>query len=185
MRLDKTIAKAALLAAAMTLGGCAESEYSGYACHLVINNQTMQNMTLGSAMNSLSPGVFCRISRDGTTRFKFETNQGDSPTYSTMTAIDQKAQWTIGIYNAVIVGFARDTGVFYAYDNQCRNCYEGSGMPRYALRITPDGLATCQSCHRQYDMNNRGMLAKGDKGKGMIVYRASTTGPFGVLSVNN
>lgn len=181
-------AKAAALlcgCSALMLGACADSEYSRYACHLVINNQTMQNMTLGSAMNSMSTGVFCRISREGTTRFKFETNQGGDPTYSTLTAIDQKAQWTIGIYNAVIVGFGSGTGRFYAYDSQCRNCYEGSGMPRYTLEITPDGLATCRSCHRQYDMNNGGVLAKGDRGKGMIVYRASTTGPLGVLSVNN
>ena len=68
-------------AAVMLLSACADSEYSNYPCHLVINNSTMQNMTLGSAMNAMSPGVFCRISRDGKTRFKFETNQNSEPSY--------------------------------------------------------------------------------------------------------
>ena len=108
-------------AAVMLLSACADSEYSNYPCHLVINNSTMQNMTLGSAMNAMSPGVFCRISRDGKTRFKFETNQNSEPSYGMLTAIDQKAQWTIGIYNAIIVGFGNQTGKFYAYDRpECR-----------------------------------------------------------------
>lgn len=172
-------------AAVMLLSACADSEYSNYPCHLVINNSTMQNMTLGSAMNAMSPGVFCRISRDGKTRFKFETNQNSEPSYGMLTAIDQKAQWTIGIYNAIIVGFGNQTGKFYAYDSQCRNCYESSGLTRYALTMNTDGTATCRYCHRVYDMNSGGILIKGDKGRGMIEYRGNTTGTFGILTVNN
>lgn len=174
----------ALALTVMPLSSCADSEYSNYPCHLVINNSTMQNMTLCSAMTQ-SAGVFCRISRDGTTRFKFESNHGGDTTYGAMTAIDQKAQWTIGVYNAVIVGFGSQDARLYAYDGQCRNCYESTGLTRYALTMNPDGTATCRSCHRVYDMNNGGILVKGDKGRGMIVYRGTTTGPLGVLTVNN
>ncbi len=163
---------------------CADSEYSKYACHLVINNATMQNMTLGSAMTENSPGVFVRISREGTTKFKFESNQG-STSYGSITAIDQKAQWTIGIYNGVIVGFGAIDGKFMAYDNQCPNCYESSGLTRYALTMNTDATATCRYCHRVYDLNNSGILVKGDKGRGLIKYRAYTTGTFGVLQINN
>lgn len=174
-----------LFSVAILLSACGESEYSRYVCHLVINNNTMMNMTLGSAMTENSPGVFCRISREGTTRFKFESNQSSTPTYGAIIAIDQKAQWTIGIYNGIIVGFGNLDHKFHAYDNQCRNCYESSGLTRYALTMNSDGTATCKSCHRVYDMNNDGILVKGDKGSGLIRYRATTTGPLGVLSVNN
>lgn len=174
-----------LFAVVILFSACGESEYSRYVCHLVINNNTMMNMTLGSAMTENSPGVFCRISREGTTRFKFESNQSSTPTYGAIIAIDQKAQWTIGIYNGIIVGFGNLDHNFHAYDNQCRNCYESSGLTRYALTMNADGTATCKSCHRVYDLNNDGILVKGDKGSGLIRYRATTTGPLGVLSVNN
>ncbi len=163
---------------------CADSEYSRYACHLSINNATMQNMTLGSAMTENSPGIFVRISREGTTQFKFESNQGTT-TYGAITAIDQKAQWTIGIYNGVIVGFGAIDRKFMAYDNQCPNCYESSGLTRYALTMNTDATATCRYCQRVYDLNNGGILVKGDKGSGLIKYRAYTTGTFGVLQINN
>lgn len=166
------------------LFSCADSEYSRYACHLSINNATMQNMTLGSAMTEDSPGIFVRISREGTTRFKFESNQGTT-TYGAITAIDQKAQWTIGIYNGVIVGFGAIDRKFMAYDNQCPNCYESSGLTRYALTMNTDATATCRYCQRVYDLNNGGILVKGDKGRGLIKYRAYTTGAFGLLQINN
>lgn len=171
--------------ATLSLFACADSEYSNYACHLVVNNLTLKNMMLGSAMTQESPGVFCRISMEGTTRLKFESNQSSEPSYSAALSIDQKANWSIGIYNAIIVGFGNLDGKFHAYDNQCPNCYESSGLPRYGLTMNTDGTATCKSCHRSYDMNNDGLLVKGDKGRGLIRYRAQTTGPFGVLSVNN
>ena len=88
------------------------------------------------------------------------------------------------VYNGIIVGFSNLDGKFYAYDNQCRNCYESTSLPRYQLTLGVDGLATCKSCHRVYDMNSHGILVKGDKGKGMIRYKGNTTGAYGVLTVN-
>lgn len=164
---------------------CADSEYSNYRCHLVINNNIIKDNTLASAMNENSTGVFCRISLDGTRQYKFESNQGGTPTYGTLTAIDQNAKWAIGVYNGIIVGFSNIDHTFMAYDNQCRNCYESSGLTRYALTMNTNGTATCKNCRRIYDMNNNGNIINGDNGKGLIRYRASTTGPLGVLSVNN
>ncbi len=171
--------------AVAAFSGCADAEYSGYACRLVINNLNVNNMTLASAMTAASPGVFCRISKQGTTRFMFESNQGGVPTYALLNAIDQNSNWVIGIYNGIIVGFGNLDGTFHAYDNQCPNCYPSTGLPRYALSLGVDGKATCKSCKRVYDMNNNGLLVSGDQGKGLIKYRAATTGPFGVLSVYN
>lgn len=171
--------------AATMLYSCGDSEYSRYSCHLVINNLNVKDPTLSSAMTEASPGVFCRISKEGTKRFKYESNQNSEATYSNQNSIDQSANWTLGIYNGIIVGFGNLDQKFHAYDNQCPTCYEGSGLPRYALTMNTDGTATCKSCHRVYDMNNDGIRIKGDKGKGLIRYRATTTGPLGVLSVNN
>lgn len=168
------------------LSACADSEYSKYRCYLMINNNNIKDITLASAMNIASPGIFCRISMEGTSRFKFESNQGGAPTYGTMTAIDQNSKWTIGIYNGIIVGYGNMDNKFHAYDNQCKNCYESSGLTRYALTLNTNGTATCRSCHRVYDLNNDGNLISGDKGDGLIRYRTNNNPvPYGVLAVNN
>lgn len=165
---------------------CADSEYSKYRCYLMINNNIIKDNTLASAMNAAAPGIFCRISMEGTSKFKFESNQGGSPTYSVLTAIDQNSKWTIGVYNGIIVGYGNLDNKFHAYDNQCKNCYESSGLTRYALTMNTNGTATCKSCHRVYDLNNGGHLISGDKGKGLITYRTgSNPVPYGVLAVNN
>jgi hypothetical protein len=58
-------------------------------------------------------------------------------------------------------------------------------MPRYQLSMASDGTASCRNCKRKYDMNNGGIITNGSQGNKLIRYRASTTGPMGVLSINN
>lgn len=169
----------------LLFSACADSEFSRYRCYLMINNNILKDITLASAMNAAAPGIFCRISMEGTARFKFESNQGGTPTYSVMTSIDKNSKWMIGVYNGIIVGYGNDQK-FHAYDNQCKNCYESSGLTRYALTMNTDGTAVCKSCHRVYDLNNNGNITKGDKGDGLIRYRTNANPvPYGVLSVNN
>ena len=65
------------------------------------------------------------------------------------------------------------------------NCYEESNLPRYPLTMLTTGKAKCNNCHREYDMNNGGIVSKGDNGRKLIRYKASTTGVQGILSVVN
>jgi len=90
--------------------------------------------------------------------------------------------------NGLIVGYGNlsDPPIFYAFDRECPNCYDDSRVPirSFPLRMTSNGMAVCQTCQREYDMNNGGNIVKGDGGNKLTRYRASTTGPYGVLSVN-
>lgn len=189
--MKKSINKFLLICSAIILAACtAENEYSNNRCYFVFENSTHMNVTLQSAMNSVSPGIFCRISetvRNGKTSFRFESNQGGAPTYSDATAVDLRRTRMLGLYNAIIVGFGNlsSPAVFYAYDNQCPNCYADTGLMRYALTMNSNGTATCSTCRRSYDLNNGGVITQGDSGSHLIRYRASTTGPLGILSVNN
>lgn len=175
----------------MLLVACsAENEYSNISCYFIFDNSTHQDFTLQSAMNSVSPGIFCRISetvRSGKTSFKFESNQGGEPTYKDANAVDMRRSRALGLYNAVIVGFGNlsTPAVFYAYDNQCPNCYNSTGLMRYAMTMNSNGTVSCKSCGRTYDLNNGGVITKGESGSHLIRYRASTTGPLGILSVTN
>ena len=93
----------------------------------------------------------------------------------------------LGVYNktGIIVGYGNlsSPAVFYCYDSQCPNCYAETNMMNYKLEFDSRGIATCPKCKREYDLNNNGLPSTG--GKKLIKYRATTTGPLGILSVNN
>jgi hypothetical protein len=171
------------------LGSCdkREFEYSSHRVRLVYDNSLHLDVTLSGAMNSLAPGTFCRISLSGN-YFTFNDNHGQN-SRQPMTAQEQQRLPILGVNNesGVIVGFGllSDPAVFYAYDAQCPNCYKSDSRPRYQLSMTSDGKAKCSRCGRTYDMNNGGIVIDGGPGEKLERYHASTTGPNGVLSVNN
>ncbi len=168
--------------------GDAEYEYSGYSCYFIFDNTASRSALLATAMNQLSPGIFCHITVSGN-YFKFETNASSQTETVAMTAIDQNRTIELGIYNntGIIVGFGNlnNPATFYAYDFQCPNCYKSTYLPRYSLSMDSSGKAKCSKCQREYDMNNDGIVSSGEAGDKLIRYRASTTGTFGVLSVVN
>lgn len=165
-------------------------EYSNHQCYLIIDNSTHLDATLSSALVQLSPGVFCRIYTPGDSYFHFESNQGLS-SKSPMNAIDKQRTMVIGINNGsgIIVGYGSldYPAILYAYDRQCPNCYEETGLPRYGLTMSDAGIATCSSCGRTYDMNNGGIVTSGATGgdKKMFRYRVSYVESTRVLFVNN
>lgn len=166
-------------------------EYSNYHCNLTIDNSVHLDATLASSMNALSPGVFTTIKplyRDGVYYFHFRNNQG-LESKKQFNAIDERLQSNlrVGMSNGLIVGFGNlDTPAhFYAYDLQCPNCFDIDALPQrnYELTVKGTGIATCKTCHRSYNLNTGGNIVSGERGKTMTRYRASTTGPNGVLHV--
>ena len=166
-------------------------EYSNYHCNLTIDNSVHLDATLASSMNALSPGVFTTIKplyRDGVYYFHFRNNQG-LESKKQFNAIDERLQSNlrVGMSNGLIVGFGNlDTPAhFYAYDLQCPNCFDIDALPQrnYELTVTGTGIATCKTCYRSYNLNTGGNIVSGERGKTMTRYRASTTGPNGVLHV--
>ncbi len=168
--------------------GDTEFEYSSYSCYFIFDNTASRSALLATAMNQLSPGIFCHIYVSGT-YFKFETNANSQTETVAMTAVDKNRTIEMGAYNGtgIIVGYGNlnNPATFYAYDYQCPNCYKSTYLPRYALSMDSSGKAKCSKCQREYDMNNDGIVSSGDAGDKLIRYRASTTGTFGVLSVVN
>ena len=170
---------------------CGESayEYSSIPCRLSFDNATHNNATLASGMNSFSPGIFVHIKTTGVNPryYEFSNNQGLTEK-SIFNAIDDRIDPILGMKNGLIVGFGNldNPAVFYAYDAQCPNCSNANAaiMHDHSLTMTTDGHATCSTCHRSYNMNNRGMIDKGDNGKSLIRYHAATSGPYGILNVN-
>ncbi len=173
----------------LTSCGDTEYEYSGNSAYFVFENTASRSAALASAMNNMSPGIFCRItlSVDGN-HFNFSNNHGLSDDPVAMSAVDKQRTVRLGVYNmtGIIVGYGNlnNPPTFYAYDSLCPNCYKDTGAFK-SLAMHTDGTAECGSCHRKYDMNNGGIVVAGDGGDKMMRYHASTTGPEGVLVVTN
>ncbi len=173
------------------LSACDSSyEYSSYPCYVVVDNSVFLDATLASAMNSLSPGVFCLIQKTmsgGAEQFSFSTNAGLSST-QVFTAKEQRLDLVFGMNNGVIVGYGTVDypATFYAYDRECPNCFDSEAVPVRSkpLTMSTNGQATCSNCGRVYDMNNRGYVISDGGGDPLTRYPASTTGPYGLLIVN-
>jgi hypothetical protein len=186
-----------LMAAVMILlCSCnAENEYSSQPCYFAYQNATFLDETLATAMNANSRGIFCQISEStsgGAVYLNFQNNQGLS-SQKKESALEQRTSYVIGINNGIIVGYQalNDTpnGGFVAYDLQCPNCvrkHSSYTNPKYRLTMETSAIATCGTCGKKYDMNNRGIILNGEEGDvNLIQYVATTTGPFGYLFVHN
>lgn len=189
------IRTAALAAALLLLAACTgdDNTYSSFHCNLLIDNSTHQDATLASAMNPMSPGVFCKISYDAATKsYAFSSNQGLS-SRSVFDAKDTERgnSGKIGMNNGLFVGYGNlsttDAGgyTFYAYDAQCPNCFDYNAIPvrNYQLSMNSAGIATCSTCKREYNMNTGGNCTN-NTGSGLTLYRSNTTGALGQLVVN-
>ena len=177
-----------LLASCFLLSSCgAEQEYSSWSCRFIFNNGTYLDQTLGAAINPTITGIFCKVteqSRGGTRYLIFENNQGASSQHQMM-AEELRQNLRIGQNNGIIVGVQNFDG-FTAYDLQCPNCARRENnyvTPYYPVTLDKkgSGIVTCSKCGDQYDLNNGGLLVKGQEGdKGLERYRnARTEGPTG------
>jgi nitrite reductase/ring-hydroxylating ferredoxin subunit len=181
-----------LLASCFLLSSCgAEQEYSSWSCRFIFNNGTYLDQTLGAAINPTITGIFCKVteqSRGGTRYLIFENNQGASSQHQMM-AEELRQNLRIGQNNGIIVGVQNFDG-FTAYDLQCPNCARRENnyvTPYYPVTLDKkgSGIVTCSKCGDQYDINNGGLLVKGQEGdKGLERYRnARTEGPTGRVVV--
>ena len=169
--------------------GNTEYEFSSKACFFIFDNSTHNDPTLAAAMTPYS-GTYVTVTltnHGGARYFKFSSNQGTS-SEAIFDGIDSRRSLILGMNDGLVVGYGvlTDPVTFYAYDRECPNCFSPDALPvrSYPLHINNTGIATCSTCKRKYDLNNGGILAEGEKGNKMTRYRASTTGPYGVLSVN-
>ncbi|KXB48407.1 hypothetical protein HMPREF1870_00455 [Bacteroidales bacterium KA00344] len=168
-----------------TLFACGDTEdlYSRHFCRLFFDNSIYNDATLATAMTPNS-GAFVTITIVGK-QYVFTSNQGLSSKVN-ITAKEEQMVAVLGMNNGIIVGYGTSIpSKFYAYDRECPNCFDVNALPvrSYKLTVSDFGTATCAHCHRQYNMNNGGMVSKGDNGKKLTLYYATTTGPYGKLNI--
>lgn len=169
--------------------GDVQREFSTKPCYFVFDNAVHNDAIIAATMTPYS-GVFTIVTQtmhDGARYFRFTSNQGTS-SEAIFNAIDQRRTLLLGMNNGLIIGYGKQTDpIFYAYDRECPNCFDDARVPiqSHPLRTTSSGMAVCDMCHREYDMNYGGHIVKGDGGHKMERYSASTSGPNGELKVIN
>ena len=177
-----------LLTATFASCGEAEFEYSSAPCYLIIDNSLHHDATLASALTRYS-NTFVTITiktKSGARYFSFTNNVGKH-TESIFNAYDERRSLLLGYNGGLIVGFGNSVdGILYAYDRECPNCFDPNMLPSKSrpLSVSENGIAKCGYCKRQYDLNNRGIISQGDKGKKMTRYNCHATDPYGILTVN-
>ncbi|CCZ15474.1 putative uncharacterized protein [Prevotella sp. CAG:487] len=165
------------------------SEYSTYPCRFVFNTAThAHSAALGSAVGGT--GIFCKVTtviKGGARHYRFTTNQNMTDDVI-FTAEDERVSVLLGMNNAIWFGYGNldIPPVFYAYDAECPNCFNPNMVPvrSHPLSVASTGIATCGTCHREYNMNTGGNIVKGDKGSPLTRYHA-TYSPSGVVAVTN
>lgn len=179
---------------ALLLSACnAEGEYSTWPCRFGYDNSLHLDPTLSSAMTPDARGVFCRIweSTNGGRYLNFQSNQSSQVTSQIESDMERMAGFVLGLNNGIIVGFqtynTQPYGGFVAYDVQCPNCVRRENNtlnPKFPVTMSTSGIAICGKCQKQYDLNNGGIIQNGEKDDvGLQKYLATTTGPFGYVSV--
>lgn len=169
--------------------GDVQNEFTSMRCFVLFDNMIHSNAVLAGAMTPNS-GIYVRMTltfKDGARCILFENNQGQS-SITKLNAKDEKRPQVVGQNDGIIVGYSmlETPAVFYAFDAECPNCFnfEQVEFRSYRLQMSSSHIAVCNTCKRKYDLGNGGMIIEGENGKKLLRYRAATTGPYGVLSVN-
>ena len=179
------------MAALLWLNSCGDvqNEYSNFRPYFMFENNVHQNPRLAEAMTPHS-GMFCtvRLQNTGGVLCYVFTNSNGQTEETLLNDRDKQRTRVLGINNGLIVGYGNlnDPPTFYAYDLECPNCFSPDAWPQrdYYLSVSATGIATCAVCNRQYSLNQAGIIVAGNDGKKLIRYRASTSGPYGILHVN-
>lgn len=127
---------------------------------------------LYTSCNSMGQWCTVTISNSGN-QFVFSNLEGS--TSVNRTQVNNYTGFYLGLSGFLlglpnIPELGRDYPVVTCYDRACRNCYEEAYVTK-PLSLQSAGLAVCPKCNRTYDLNNQGIVSKGDAGKSLYRYR--------------
>lgn len=136
---------------------------------------------LNAAMGGL--GEFCTIQDQGATILF--SNPGGS-TAVNKTAVEGYMGFRLGRAGGLIVGqptLMADTPGIVCYDLVCPNCYD-ENINRH-LQLAASGMAECRRCQRTYNLNNLGIMEKGEPGTRNRLFRYNCSHHSYTLTINN
>lgn len=138
-----------------------------------------------------SMGEFCSITYPPGNRFVIKSPSTPSaPDYIVRTAIQGYQGFILGLGGGLVIGLPNMPEMLEAesrvvcYDLCCPNCYRDFHILKQ-LELNTSGLALCNSCKRSYDLNNQGIVARGEAGRSLFRYYVHYAAATQSLTVNN
>lgn len=194
MRLHRSIksfiAMLVVLVATGIVSSCekAENRYSGYRTYFKYAPVSAKP-NLYRACTSL--GEFCSITYPPGVNYVIKSpSTPSSVDYIQRTALQGYQGFVLGVGGGLIVGMPtipemlEQESQVTCYDLCCPNCYQVYHILKQ-LELHVGGSAACSSCHRTYDLNNQGMVSKGDAGRSLFRYYVHYYAPTQSLTINN
>ena len=135
----------------------------------IYNNQIHSDSVLASAMDPHMPQVFTLISKkiiNGYTYICF-TNINDMQSKQILTSEETNNMHSLLNNENVIIGYLNNDE-FICYSSICPNCLNN-------IKHFNSGNLYCDHCNSTFQINIKNNLK---------TYKASTTGPFGILQIN-
>ena len=154
-----------------------EFEYEKkHQCYFTFDCRIHPGTSLQSCLNPMSPGLFCMVWKQevGVTRhIQLQLYNRQTEDVAITTEIEARRSCILGAYNGLVIGCSTlNNGQLYAFDRICPNC-EKEGFFK-TLQWENSGLwLKCPQCERAYDLNNNGIVVKGEGGEKLMRYRAS------------
>ncbi len=167
------------------LNGCSNTEhtFSSLPARFHCSN-VYQAFPLYNALNSM--GEFCTINIDKAGKKYVFTGSDNQSSYVDITAIEQYSNNWVCL-TGFIVGLpaipeiGQDYSRVVCFELACSNCYENFNITK-PLALEPGAFAHCKSCKRTYNLNNLGIVSKGETGRPLYRYRVSYTGSALIIS---
>lgn len=174
----KKLHLAAVVCVIMAVCGCSSDDsytaYSRYRASFAYYT-VMTTTPLKNALTS--PGEYCTITLSADRKLNFVSPTLSQQVDVTASAVYQSytcvAGFIAGMSNMPDIG--ADTQGLVAYDLVCANCYREDAIQR-ALTLQEGGKAYCSRCHRTYDLNSKGIISSGDKGRPLERYHVAYDG---------
>lgn len=166
----------------------ADNRYSAYRAYFRYNPVSAKP-NLFRACTSL--GEFCSITYPPGVNYVIKSpSTFSSVDYIARTALQGYQGFVLGIGGGLVVGMPvlpemlEQESRVVCYDLCCPNCYQDYHILKQ-MALYVGGLASCSSCQRSYDLNNQGIVSKGDAGRSLFRYYVDYYSPTQTLTVSN
>lgn len=166
----------------------ADNRYSAYRAYFRYNPVSAKP-NLFRACTSL--GEFCSITYPPGVNYVIKSpTTSSSVDYIARTALQGYQGFVLGIGGGLVVGMPvlpemlEQESRVVCYDLCCPNCYQDYHILKQ-MALYVGGLASCSSCQRSYDLNNQGIVSKGDAGRSLFRYYVDYYSPTQTLTVSN
>lgn len=167
-----------------------EDDYSHDPCHFIFDTNIHITSLIRQAIDPHSSNVFVMVSYSSILssnkvvgyNIHTQLNSGKENPEKVTTAQEINTPYKLGIQNGLIIGWSSYNSKLYAYDALCPNCLE-KGIFNKLTWGNPNFYTTCKRCGRSYDLNNNGIVIKGQEGRKLEKYHIQNHN--GVIIVSN